>query len=78
MKMIQIKVSLSSNQLDFIKDYKRRYKLKNDAAVIKTALDLLEQQNLSKMFGQMGKTIGSNPTPLLGQEAAEDFLDDSW
>jgi len=76
--MKQIKVSLSGSQLDFIKDYKQKYNLKNDAAVIKIALDLLERQTLYKMFGQMAKAIGSNPAPLIGQEAAEDFLDDSW
>ncbi len=71
-------ISLPNERIAFIKRYKEEHQLKSNSQVVETALKLLENQALYDMFGEMGKKIGPNPEPLLGQEAAEDFLDDSW
>ncbi len=71
-------ISISNAKTVFIKRYKEEHKLKSNSQVVEIALQLLEKQDLYNMFGEMGEKIGSNPKPLLGQEAAEGFLDESW
>ena len=56
----KVSVSLPSNLIGFVKEYKGEYHLKSDSEVIAVALRMLENTHLAACYAESGKEMNKD------------------